>query len=345
MPEDREWRTLQILEEHSEGIERKKLIEKMRSKFDLSHVPVENLIKKLMDMKKIDAWTYKPKARRRRTVYFPASAEAHCAKLPEIFSNKIKIIKERLKSIENDFETHSYYAQCHLCDEFCDRLDSDIMASSDVIKSCDTYQSDEYDEYLKIQRSVSKLLEFDPSGIYGKYSHRISACLCSAEDIVRTKTLRMNELAEKKKTMGASETRSKTGKQIDQMRSQIMMVLSDTDSIQHALQQSVGDLKSMAYDLPIGSLCSNLGYCQKKSTESAESMLRLVEKLRLEKGEGVAEQTELLNSRVSEIKSGLEEIGAIKKVLEVGGMQNRLIEELDSAISTAESHLKEMKEK
>ena len=86
MPEDREWRTLQILEEHSEGIERKKLIEKMRSKFDLSHVPVENLIKKLIDMKKIDAWTYKPKARRRRTVYFPASAEAHCAKLPEIFS-------------------------------------------------------------------------------------------------------------------------------------------------------------------------------------------------------------------------------------------------------------------
>ena len=174
----------------------------MRSKFDLSHVPVENLIKKLIDMKKIDAWTYKPKVERRRIVYFPASAEAHCAKLPEIFSSKIEIIKERLKSIENDFETHSYYAQCHLCDEFCDRLDSDIMASSEVIKRCDTYQSNEYDEYLKIQRSVNKLLEFDPSGIYRKYSHRISACLCSAEDIVRTKTLRMNELVEKKKTMG-----------------------------------------------------------------------------------------------------------------------------------------------
>ena len=134
MPEDREWRTLQILEEHSKGIERKKLIEKMESKFDLSHVPVENLIKKLIDMKKIDAWTYKPKVGRRRIVYFPASAEAHCAKLPEIFSSKIEIIKERLKSIENDFETHSYYAQCHLCDEFCDRLNSDTMASAMLLK-------------------------------------------------------------------------------------------------------------------------------------------------------------------------------------------------------------------
>ena len=102
MPEDREWRTLQILEEHSKGIERTKLIEKMRSKFDLSHVPVENLIKKLMDMKKIDAWTYKPKARKKKNSVFPSKCGSALCKAARNFfeqnqnnKRKVKVNRER----------------------------------------------------------------------------------------------------------------------------------------------------------------------------------------------------------------------------------------------------------
>ena len=71
-------------------------------------------------------------------------------------------------------------------------------------------------------------------------------------------------------------------------------------------------------------------------------MLSLVGELGLETGEGVAEQTEQLNSRALEIKRNLEEVGKIRKVLEMGGKQNRLVEELDSAVSKAESHLNEI---
>ena len=336
--EERKIKIKQMIEEKP-GTHHTKLLEMIKKQGIMAKRTAEKIIEQLIDDREITVFTQK-----RKTCYSLKGDGTFKGNLPTLFSTNTKAIKEKLESMEKDFEAHSYDAQCHMCDELCEALMKQIERSEEFAKGIDRGWSEYDDEYADLYSEVEKLSESD--NIDKNRRHKILNYLRNAMSVVRVKARDVSELDEKRKGMKQSEKREEISNQSRQLHSQIRKVMSDTMSIEHALKhlQDRADIMWVDESSELGRYCRSLDHVQKNAGESMEAMMNLIEGLMaLKKREDEAEQTEQLNSQVLEIKPRLEEIEKIINALKMCGIRNELIEELDSEISKAELHLEEMK--
>ena len=324
--------------EEKPGIYHTALLEKIRENHSMAKKTAEENIAYLIDAREIIFFKQKTKK-----CYALKANDMFEDGLPLAFEIKINKVKEELESMKKSFEKHSYDAQCHMCDELYTMLDEQIKRSKRFVEDLDRGYSEYGDEYEYLRSDVIKSLKH--ANVDKTRHYKILDYLGNAKNVVMIKSRSVNELDEKKRSMKQSEKREEADNQSKQLHLQITRVMSDTRSIEDALKylHAREGIQWALEHSELGQCCVSLDDAQKNAGEYMKIMIGLAEKLTmLKKGEGETEQVAQLKSHVLEIQSSLGKISKIINVLKVGGIQNKLIEALDSEISKAELHIEEM---
>ena len=228
--EERKEKIKQLIEKRP-GIHHTALLEMITNDDIMAKKTAEKIIGQLINDLEISVVKQK-----KRKCYFLKAYDMFKGNLPEAFSNKIRAMKEELESMENNFETHSYDAQCQMCDELCASLMDRIERSKEYVKELDReYDVDKYYyDYQDFYSKVTKLLR--NNNVDNERRHKILDYLRNAESVAVAKSRDMIKLDEKRKNLKQSKKRDEIHDQVRQLNLQIDKIWHGTTSIVDALQ-------------------------------------------------------------------------------------------------------------